>query len=260
MEGALLKTLENIINYKTAPLVQWEPVIGEELSPGKKREDILTHNAIISELWNMNAQQVTGIIADEGRLELDIAAQNSKVQRVTHLTLLGTFAIAARNNWVRAQNEGRPNADKVRIATDIESIRENSQDAVVMNMILGCLAMPEAHDNIVNMLKFAHSLLRKDCPEPGSLIIVRPNPEGGSFETYECLTPESELKAGADYHFIVKGLEEFGAMKNLYTPDSFLKIAMNKAGFDMGATRLIAGDDVSSWKESPFLLNVCELR
>ena len=255
-----MKTLENIIDYKTAPLVQWEPVVGEAPSTGKKREDLLTHNAIISELWNMNAHQVTGIIADEGRLEIDIAAQNSKVQRVTHLTLMGTFAMAARNNWVRALNENRPNADKVRIATDIGSVPENSQDAVVMNMILGCLATPEAHGNIVNMLKFAHSLLRKEGKDSGSLIIVRPNPEGGAFETYECLTPESELKAGSDYDFIVKGLEDFGVMKNLYTPDSFLKDALNKAGFNIGATKLIVSNDAASWKESPFLLNVCELR
>lgn len=251
-----MKTLKNIIDYKTAPLVQWEPVIGEEPSAGKKKEDSLTHNAIISELWRMNAQQITGLIADEARLELAIAERSSKAVRVTHLTLPGAFGHAARSNWVRALQEDRPHAGKVGITTSTDTIRPHSQDAVVMNMILGCLAVPDDHENIHRILVFAASLLR---PE-GDLIIVRPNPEGGAFETYECLTPACGLKAGKDYDFTVKGLEDFGAMKNLYTPDGFLKGALEKAGFVMGPTKPVSDTPGEMLTNAPFLLNVCGLR
>ena len=249
----MVRTLKDIIDYKTAPLVQWEPVIGEEPSAGKRKEDSLTHNAIISELWRMNAKNITGIIADEGRLELDIAAQNSKALYITHLTLPGVFAAAARHNHEAAVDADRPNAYRVRVTEDVDSVLPNNQDAVVMNMILGCLATHDDHENIHRMLTFAAGLLK---PE-GSLIIVRPNPEGGAFETYHCLTPACDLKAGGDYDFTVKGLEDFGAMKNLYTPDSFLKSALKKAGFEMGPTKPVSGKPHAMLTQAPFLMNAC---
>ena len=251
-----MKTLKNIIDYKTAPLVQWEPVIGEETSAGKRKEDFLTHNAIISELWRMNAKNITGIIADEGRLELDIAAQNSKALYVTHLTLPGVFASAARHNHEIALDTDRPNLNRVRITEDVDSVLPYSQDAVVLNMILGCLATPEDRTNIHNMLMLAAKILNSE----GGLVIVRPNPEAGKLETYECLTPSCELKAGENYDFIVKGLESYGAMKNLYTPDSFLKGALDKAGFVMGPTKPVSDAPGEKPEIAPFLLNVCELR
>lgn len=250
------RTLEDIIDYTTAPLVQWEPVVGEALSEGKRKEDALTHNAVVRELWKLNAQHITGIISDEARQELKIAAQNSKAVSVTHLTLPGMFAIAAQNNRVAAINENRPNAGKVRITTDIDSISPHSQDAVVLNMILGCLAAPEDQRNIHRMLMFAAHIMNAE----GSLIIVRPNPEGGEFETYKCLTPASQLKGGESYDFIIKGLEDAGPMKNLHTPDSFLKGALDKAGFVMGETKFISPSAGANPAKAPFLLNVSQMR
>lgn len=250
------RTLEDIIDCEVAPLVQWEPAAQAELSEGKRKEDALTHNAVVRELWKLNAQHITGIISDEARLEYTIAAQNSKAVSVTHLTLRGMFAIAARNNYVAAILGNRPNAEKVRITTDIDSIPPHSQDAVVMNMILGCLATPEDQRNIHRMLIFAAHILNAE----GSLIIVRPNPEGGEFETYKCTTPVAELRGGDNYDFIVKGLEDLGPMKNLYTPDSYLKGALENAGFSMGATKFISSSAGANPVTAPFLLNVCEMR
>lgn len=252
-------TLKDIIDYETAPVKQWEPVVGEAPMPGKLREDFITHNAVMQELFRLNAQDVTGIIADEARQEILIAAQNHRITRVTHLTLPGAFAMAAQHNLDMAQRERRQNVEKVRIETDIGSVRERSQDAVVLNMILGCLAPPSDHRNIQRILSFAKSLLRP----LGDLIIVRPNPEGGSFETYECVTPANNLKAGDNYKFIVRGLEGYGPMDNLYTPDDFLRRAVAKAGFKMGDTKPVYSQSPgseTSLNNAPFLMNVCELR
>ncbi|MBI4031082.1 MAG: hypothetical protein HY370_05350, partial [Proteobacteria bacterium] len=157
-----MRTLEDIIDYEIAPLRQWEPVVGEAPPAGKLREDIVTHNAVIRALWNLNAQQITGIISDEARQEILIVAQDSKITHATLLTLPGKFAQAAQSNLDAARKENRPNVEKVRIETDADSIRAHSQDAVIMNMILGCLATPEDHRNIPKILSFAKDLLRPD--------------------------------------------------------------------------------------------------
>ncbi|HEY8190126.1 MAG TPA: hypothetical protein VIF12_05535, partial [Micavibrio sp.] len=61
------RRLNDIIDYQAAPLVQWEPVVGEALSEGKAYEDFLTHTALDEALAAQGAEHITGIIADEGR-------------------------------------------------------------------------------------------------------------------------------------------------------------------------------------------------
>lgn len=248
-----MKTLRDVIDYASAPLVQWEPAIADPLSPGKKHEDRLTHGAVAVILSEIGARQITGIIADEARMELEIASQLPLVKKVTHLTLSGAFEKAAQYNVDEAVQNGALGADSVRVVTNIKSIKVNSQDAVIMNMILGCLATSQDHQNVHRMLCFAATLLKPQ----GKLVLVRPNPEGGKFSTYQCTTPADDLKGGADYAFIVNGLEDLGEMKNLYTPDDFLRRHMEKAGFDLGVTHHIH-DPLS--EKSPFLLNVNTLR
>ena len=123
-----------------------------------------------------------------------------------------------------------------------------------MNMILGCLATAQNHDNLHKMLCFAATLLKPS----GKLIVVRPNPAGGTFETYRCTTPACDLEGGKDYDFIVSGLEDLGEMKNLYTPDDFLARHMEVAGFEAGRTENIL--DKGPQSKPPFLLNVCTLK
>lgn len=220
-----MKTLKDIVNYETAPLKQWEPVIGEAPSAGKQKEDRLTHGAVARELWSLDARKITGIISDEARQELAIAEQNDRAAAITHLTLPGAFAMAAQHNVETALKAGRIGAEKIRVTTDADSIHPHSQDAVVLNMILGCLATPEDHSNIHSILMFAAQLLNAE----GSLVIVRPNPEAGKT-------------------------------RNLYTPDSFLKEALDKAGFVMGRTKAVSDALDEKLETAPFLMNVCELR
>jgi hypothetical protein len=255
-----LRTLKDIIDYGTAPLVQWEPAIDQPLSEGKKHEDGLIYGSVIEELNSLGARNITGIVADESRLEHSIASALPSVERVTHLTLPGAFAKAAnavQQNAKTASPVPMLHHERVHVTSRISSIEPHSQDAVVMNMILGCLATAKDHDNLHRMLTFVATLLK---PE-GSMIIVRPNPAGGIFSTYKCTTPVCDLKGGEDYGFIVKGLEDLGEMQNLYTPDAFLRKHAKAAGLGFGQTKAIVDpttglDDVSK-TEFPFLMNVC---
>jgi hypothetical protein len=62
---SIVRTLKDIINYDTAPLVQWEPAVGGEApSEGKAHEDALTHAAIVAALIRRNARAITSIAAD----------------------------------------------------------------------------------------------------------------------------------------------------------------------------------------------------
>ena len=250
------KTLKDVINYGTAPLVQWEPAIGETLSEGKAHEDMLTHGAVAITLEHLKAKAVTGIIADESRLEIAVAEMAPSVQKLTHLTLPGTFEKAARHTLDTARQNSIPRIDRVRVTSMIRDIRKKSQDAVVMNMIFGCLATETDHKNLQSILCFAASLLKPN----GSLLMVRPNPAGGAFSTYRCATPADALEGGKDYDFIVNGLEEYGEMKNLYTPDDFLKAHMKAAGFHCSVTQDIMDRTLGAQKASEkpaFLLNIC---
>jgi hypothetical protein len=107
------------------------------------------------------------------------------------------------------------------------------------------------------MLCFVSTLLKPD----GKLITVRPNPSGGEFSTYACTTPSEDLKAGKDYGFIVKGLEDYGTMCNLYTPDNFMRELMDNAGLDFGPTAEIKDFGRGARPgAAPFLLNVSSLK
>lgn len=244
------RKLSDIINYATAPLVQWEPVVGESLSVGKRHEDYLTHSTIERVLTRLHANDITGLIADEGRFEL-YAAECDPSRRVNLLTLSGKFEQAARHNVDRALQRNAAGVDRINVTTDIDAIAPHSQDAVVMNMILGCLATSDNHDNLHKILCFASSLLKPD----GKLITVRPNPVGGEFSTYACTTPYEDLEAGKDYGFIVKGLEDYGTMCNLYTPNNFMCGLMDKSGFDFGETI-----GIKDHGKTAFLLNVSTLK
>lgn len=254
------KTLAEIIDYSAAPLVQWEPAIDAPISQGKVIENLLTHFAVSDVLRDLGAKRVTGVIADEAMLEIAVAALVVGVEQVTHLTLQGQFEKVAQRNLQNMIDEADvPHSDLVRVTSDVSSIAPGSQDAVVANMILGCLVTAQDHGNLHKMLTFMASLLK---PE-GKLVVVRPNPEGGAFQTYSCLTPRDMLRAGEDYEFTVKGLEDLGPMKNLYTPDSFLQQAFDCAGFMMGETQPV--EDIFDRRSGtapryPFLLNVCSLK
>jgi len=90
---------ENITGYTDedeAAVFQWESVIGEPLSEGKKHEDELTHRAITCALHGSKDRAVTGFIADEGRLEVYVASRMPHVEKVTLLTITGAFENAAR--------------------------------------------------------------------------------------------------------------------------------------------------------------------
>lgn len=249
--------LDQIIDYTTAPLVQWEPAIDEPLSPGKAHEDRLTHSAVVKVLRDLDARDITGIIADEARFEAYAVENLPNLYSANHLTLSGQFLKAADKTasefWAKKQSNFR-----LYVTDDADDIGSHSQDAVVMNMILGCLATEQDHANVHKILTFAAGLLKPK----GNLVIVRPNPEGGEFSTYACTTPAAELKSGKDYKFIVKGLEAFGEMANLYTPDSFLRAHMDAAGFDVGRTQPIEDRTVRDRinAKPPFLLNVCTLK
>ena len=248
-----MRTLEAVINYDTAPLVQWEPVVGAPLSAGKRHEDALTHRAICTRLFRENARHITGIIADEARLELHLQDNLPHAAGLTHLTLPGVFQSAAAHN---VETAARPGAQTpVIVTSDIDAVPPQSQDAVVLNMILGCLATSNAHENITAMLRFAGSLLKPG----GALVVVRPNPEGGKFSTYECTTPACYLKAGEDYDFKVDGL---GTMRNLYTPDTFLRGRLAAANFTMDRAWGIADTSRPETFGRPpaFLINVCRYR
>lgn len=250
-----MKHLSDIINYATAPLVQWEPAIEDAPSEGKQHEDFLTHGAVGGVLGCIGARNITGIIADEARMEIQAAWMLPQAREITHLTLQGAFEKVARNNLKRAQTAGITRADLVRVTTNADSIRPKSQDAVVANMILGCLATAQDHSNLHKMLTFVATLLKPD----GKLIVVRPNPAGGEFSTYKCTTPSCDLKGGEDYDFIVRGLEDLGEMKNLYTPDDFMKLQMDSAGLEFSATVPVR-DDRGGSQKAPFLMNICSLK
>ncbi len=252
-----MRRLEDIINCAEAPFFQWEPVIGKKLSEGKKHEDMLTHFsiAVAIALKQAVARKVTGIIADEARMEIHSAWLLPSVKQFTHLTVRGKFEMAAHDSLRVARIEGSPRVDRVRVTTDADSIKPKSQDAVVANMILGCLATAEDHSNLHKMLTFVATLLKPD----GQLIVVRPNPEGGAFSTYKCTTPACDLKGGDNYDFIVNGQEDHGEMKNLYTPDDFIRKEMDAAGFDMGETKGIH-DTKNMAGKPPFLMNICSLK
>lgn len=251
-----MKEMKDIIDYKSAPLSQWEVAIDDVISDGKKLEDRLTHTAIAGVLNRLNVQTVTGIIADEARFELAAAAMMPRVKALNHLTLSNTFAAVARNNVAVAQKHAFIRSDFVRVTTDADTIMPKSQDAVVMNMIFGCLATAQDHDNLQKMLCFVATLLK---PE-GALIMVRPNPAGGAFPTYSCTTPACDLEGGKDYNFIVKGLEDLGEMQNLHTPFDFVASKMAAAGFNTGPTENIFDEFPAEDSPPPFLLNVCTLK
>jgi len=252
----MARQLGNVIDYATAPLVQWEPAIGEPLSAGKKHEDALIHRAVSDALHAVKARNVTGVIADEARLELYVASRLPEIQKITHLTLTGAFQKAASRNVEQAHVAKNLGAELVEVTTDIDSIKPKSQDAVVMNMILGCLATGNNHQNIHKMLCFVATLLKPD----GHLLVVRPNPAGGEFSTYKCTTASCNLESGKDYSFIVKGLEEYGEMKNLYTPDQFMGKQLQEAGFELGRTEKIYDRAAGRRRDSPFLINVCKIQ
>lgn len=250
-----MRRLSDIINYATAPLVQWEPAIQDSLSEGKKHEDSLTHGAVAVALRDMGARHITGIIADEARMEIQAAQMLPEAKKITHLTLQGAFEKVARHNLKQAQMAGIPRADLVRVTSNADSIRLKSQDAVVTNMILGCLATAQDHNNLHKMLAFVATLLK---PE-GKLVVVRPNPAGGEFSTWKCTTPSCQLKGGEDYDFIVRGLEDLGEMKNLYTPDDFMKLQMDSVGLEFSSTMPIQ-DNSNGAQKVPFLMNICTLK
>jgi hypothetical protein len=141
--------------------------------------------------------------------------------------------------------------NNVEVITDISPELYGQQDAVVMNMILGCVATGQDQQNIGKVLGFARDLLKDD----GSLLLIRLNPAGGAFSTYQCLTAADELKAGQDYDFMVTGLEEYGAMQNLYTPNTYLKNAFADAGLTLGKTRGL-GKQISGNGQPAFLMNI----
>ena len=244
-----MRTLKDVIDYSAAPLVQWEPSIGQPPGEGKAYEDHLTHSAIAAALRAVNAQNILGIISDEARAELLIDRTVPSARNITHLTLPGAFQEAATQNLIDAviDNAG----ERVSITTNVDAIQPGSKDAVFMNMIVGCVARPESHANIQNLFNLAAKCLKAD----GVLVIVRPNSEGGGGSTFTCVTAKEDLKPGQDCEFIVKGLEQYGAMKNLYTPDSFLKGMLEKAGFAAGETQNVR-DPQSTKPEPAFLLNV----
>ena len=66
---------------------------------------------------------------------------------IAALTLAGAFADAARRNVAT----GGKNVSKVNVTTDVNAIEPGSQDAVVMNMILGCVATQENHGNVTDV-------------------------------------------------------------------------------------------------------------
>ena len=246
-----MRTLKDVISYETAPPVQWEPIVGDKPSEGKQLEDSTIHTAVADVLAASGAMAITGIIADEARLEVTVAEKIPAAREINHLTLSGVFEQAARKNVDDA-------GANVRVTSDVDAIAPASQDAVVMNMILGCVSTPEDHNNMNKLVQLAESYLR----ENGELVIVRPNPEAGTCTTYACLTPANDLRAGENYQFTVKGLEEFGAMNNLYTPDAFLGDLLGKSGFTMGPT--VGLTDAFAKANTPeakpaFLMNVCKL-
>jgi hypothetical protein len=60
-----MATFKDIIDYDSAPLVQWEPAIGEAPSGGKITEDDITHGAIARWLKRKKISNVADLIADE---------------------------------------------------------------------------------------------------------------------------------------------------------------------------------------------------
>jgi hypothetical protein len=239
-----MATFKDIIDYDSAPLVQWEPAIGEAPSGGKIIEDDITHGAIASWLKRKKISTVADLIADEARLSLRVAQENPKTT-IKHITLSGAFEQAAHHNLAQSA------VNNVEVITDIAPELYGQQDAVVMNMILGCVATGQDQQNIGKLLGFARDLLKDD----GSLLLIRPNPAGGAFSTYQCLTAADELKAGQDYDFMVTGLEEYGAMQNLYTPNTYLKNAFADAGLTLGKTRGL-GKQISGNGAPAFLMNI----
>lgn len=295
-----MRELKDIIDLNKAPITQWSPVIGEEPSEGKLKEDALTHGAIIKELMNLPAHNVTNIISDEDRLVTRIAQYVPHTEKVTHLTLGGdfekaaeqplldknlellakTFALAlggiihsptepvydaltkSAQDLTKELKQQSAINNKITVTTDVDSIPAGTQDIVVMNMILGCLSdgTPEGNKNLGNILKMSAELLKppSDVSYGGKLILVRPNPAGGAFSTYKTTTAPQDLKAGANYAFMVNGLEDIGEMCNLYTPDEFLEPLLDDAGFVIGTTKRIEDDPKRD--NAPFLLNVYSLK
>lgn len=165
---------------------------------------------------------------------------------ITHLTIKGAFEKAARHNV--------GDHAKVRLSTDVEEIAPGSQDVVVMNMILGCVSQGGDVRNMKALATFAQACVK---PDGGKIIVVRPNPAGGAFDTYKCTTSVKELKAGEDFGFVVKGLEQLGEMKNAYTPSSFLGKMFGDERVVLGRTKAIGNRWVA---RAPFLMNVITLQ
>ncbi len=239
--------MQQIIDYKTAPLSQWEIPVGEDLSEGKKKEDAAIYPHIARALQEIKAEHVLGLIADEARLEHYLVQEVPTMKCATHLTLKGAFEAAARHTCERGHDK------RVRLSLEKEETQAHSQDAVVMNMILGCVATPKDHQNMTRMMDLSAHYLRA----AGKLLLVRPNPKGGRFDTYVCTTPKKDLRAGDSYQFIVKGLEDLGEMDNLYSPDNLLKRFLEASQFEMGVTQELPYPGQKEHQPAPFLMNVC---
>jgi hypothetical protein len=252
-----MRTLRSVINYKQAPLVQWEPVVGEKPSDGKVQEDKITHGAILAALkrgrgGRKQPRSIVNLISDEGRLELRIAEEMPKADSITLVTLQGPFAKAARHNVAASHHR-----DRVKVTTDIDAVRPGSQDAVIMNMILGCVSTPENHRNLEKLVKLVSSWLKED----GEAIIVRPNPKAGACSTYTTLERPGGLCGGQEYEFLVTGLESLAPMKNIYTTGAFLHPYFAAAGLKIGGTQFIADQPAipaPGAKTDAFLLNIAK--
>jgi hypothetical protein len=252
-----MRTLRSVINYKQAPLVQWEPVVGEKPSDGKLHEDEITHGAILAALkrgrgGRKQPRSIVNLISDEGRLELRIAEEMPKAESITLVTLKGAFESAARHTVAES-----PHGNRVKVVTDIDAVKPGSQDVVVMNMILGCVSTPENHRNLEKLVKLASSWLKED----GEAIVVRPNPKAGVCSTYHLMTSLDRLSEGQEYDFVVRGLESAQPMKNIHTTAYFLHPYFAAAGLKIGGTEYIDDQplgNIPAAKKPAFLLNIAK--
>ena len=233
-----MTTLKGIINYEAAPLSEWEEFIGEEPSKGKLYEDALIYPEIKNFLSKMNAKNVTGIIADEGRLELFLSNNMPELDEINHLTLSGNFNKAALANKTEANDK------KVKVTVDLDDIKQGSQDAVVLNMVVSTLG---SADNIKKLLTSAGSLLK----ENGKLIIVTPHLGGDAmYHTYARITPRADLKAGESYKLKIRGIDDI--IEDMYTPSSFLGKILKEVGLTRLEPQMI--QDKTKGNEAPFVM------